>query len=108
MYVSKTIYIPEDLDHQCDWRTCRSKRGILDTLRKIHRKFSAALGFLLGVIAFRSGLIVAMTRLHYLVPLGLNVNVFSFPLMLSFMIPAAISIVATAVLRNAPPRMSGI
>jgi hypothetical protein len=35
MYVSKTIYIPEDLDRQCDWRTCRSKRGILDTLRKI-------------------------------------------------------------------------
>jgi hypothetical protein len=32
-------------------------------------------GFLLGVIAFLSGLIVTMTWLHFLVLLGLNVNV---------------------------------
>jgi hypothetical protein len=49
------------------------------------------LGFLLGVIAFLSSLIVTMTWLHCSVPLGLNVNVYSFPLMLSFMIPAAIN-----------------
>jgi hypothetical protein len=34
-YVSKTVSIPEDLGHRCDWRTCRSRRGILDALRKI-------------------------------------------------------------------------
>jgi hypothetical protein len=70
--------------------------------------FSAALGFLLGVMAFRSGLIVIMTWLHCSVPLGLNVNVSSFPLMLSFLIPSATSIVALAVLKNGLPRMSGI
>jgi hypothetical protein len=62
-------------------------------------KFLAALGFLLGVIAFLSGLIVTMTWLHFLVPLGLNVNVSSFLLMLSFMILAATSIVAPVVLK---------
>jgi hypothetical protein len=70
-------------------------------------KFSAALGFLLGVIAFLSSLIVTMTWLHCLAPLGLNVNVSSFPLMLSFMIPAATSIMALVVLRNGLSRMSG-
>jgi hypothetical protein len=29
--VSKTISIPEDLGHRCDWRTYCSRRGILDT-----------------------------------------------------------------------------
>jgi uncharacterized membrane protein YedE/YeeE len=62
-------------------------------------KFLAALGFLLGVIAFLSGLIVTMTWLHFLVCLGLNVNVSSFLLMLSFMILAATSIVALVVLK---------
>jgi hypothetical protein len=33
-FVSKTTSIPEDLGHQHDWRTCRSRRGILDALRK--------------------------------------------------------------------------
>jgi hypothetical protein len=33
--VSKTISIPEDLGHRCDWRTCRSRRGFLDASRKI-------------------------------------------------------------------------
>jgi hypothetical protein len=63
-------------------------------------KFSAALGFLSCVIAFLSSLIVTMIWLHYSAPLGLNVNVSSFTLMLSFMIPAATSIVALAVLKN--------
>jgi hypothetical protein len=63
-------------------------------------KFLATLGFLSGVIAFRSSLIVTMTWLHCSVPLGLNVNASSFPLMLSFIIPAATSIVALAVLKN--------
>jgi hypothetical protein len=71
-------------------------------------KFSGALGFLLGVIAFLSGLIVTMTWLHFSVPLGLNVNVSSFLLMLSFMILAATSIVAPVVLKNGLPTMRGI
>jgi hypothetical protein len=71
-------------------------------------KFLAALGFLSDVIAFRSGLIVTMTWLHYSIPLGLNVNVSSFPVMLSFMIPDATSIVAPTVLKNGLPRMSGM
>jgi hypothetical protein len=60
--------------------------------------FSVVLGFLSSVLAFLSGLIVTMTWLHFLVPLGLNVNVSSFLLMLSFMILAATSIVAPVVL----------
>jgi hypothetical protein len=36
--VSKTVSIPEDLGRRCDWRTCRSRCGILDTLRKFCRK----------------------------------------------------------------------
>jgi hypothetical protein len=32
--VSKTISIPEDSGHRCDWRTCRSRHGILDVSRK--------------------------------------------------------------------------
>jgi hypothetical protein len=71
-------------------------------------KFSAVLGFLSGVIAFYSGLIMTMTWLHFSVPLGLNVDVSSFLLMLSFMIQAATSIVALVVLKNGLPRMSGI
>jgi hypothetical protein len=63
------------------------------------QKFLAMLGFLSGVIAFLSGLIVTMTWLHFFEPLGLNVNVYSFLLMLSFMIPAATSIVAPVVLK---------
>jgi hypothetical protein len=64
-------------------------------------KFSTALGFLLGVIEFLSGLIMTMTWLHFLVPLGLNVNVSSFLLMLSFMILATTSIVALVILKMA-------
>jgi hypothetical protein len=51
-------------------------------------KFLAMLGFVSGVIAFLPGLIVTITWLHFLVPLGFNVNVSSFLLMLSFMILA--------------------
>jgi hypothetical protein len=82
--------------------------AFLTCLENFIEKFSAALGFLSSVIAFRSGLIMTMTWLHYLVPLGLNVNVSSFPLMLSVMILAATSIVAPAVLKNDHPRMSSI
>jgi hypothetical protein len=70
--------------------------------------FSAALGFLSDVIAFRSSLIVTMTLLQYSVPLGLNVNVSSFPLMWSFTIPAVTSIMAPVILNNGLPRMSGV
>jgi hypothetical protein len=67
---------------------------------KFVAKFSATLGFLSGVIAFLSGLIMTMTWLHFAVLLGLNVNVCSFLLMLSFMILAATSIVAPVVLKT--------
>jgi hypothetical protein len=71
-------------------------------------KFSHVQSFLSGVIAFLSGLIMTMTWLHFLVPLGLNVDVSSFLLMLSFMILAVTSIVAPVVLKNGLSRMSGI
>jgi hypothetical protein len=71
-------------------------------------KFLAVLGFLLGVMVSLSGPSVNLTWWHYLVPFGLNVNVSSFPLMLSFIIQAATSIMAMTVLRNGLPRMSGI
>jgi hypothetical protein len=71
-------------------------------------KFSSALGFLSGVIAFLSGLIMTMTWLHFLVPEGLNVDVSSFLLMLSFMIVVATSIVALVVLKKGFQRMSSI
>jgi hypothetical protein len=47
-YVSKTISIPEDLGHWCDWRTCRSRRGILNVSRKFHRKIIGCAGLLIG------------------------------------------------------------
>jgi hypothetical protein len=46
--VSMTVSILEDLGHRCDWRTCRSRRGILDTSRKFRRKFLACAGLLIG------------------------------------------------------------
>jgi hypothetical protein len=64
--------------------------------------------FLSGVIAFRSSLIMTMTWLHCLVPLGLNVNVSSFPMMSSLMILAITSIVALAVVKNGLPRINGV
>jgi hypothetical protein len=106
--VSKTVSINEDLGHRHHWRTCHSRHSILNTSIKFWQKILTALGFLLGVIAFRSDLIMTMTWLHYLVPLGLNVNVSFFPLMLSLMITAATSIVALVVLKNGIPRISGI
>jgi hypothetical protein len=36
--VSKTISIPKDLGRRCDWRTCHSRRGIINALRKFRRK----------------------------------------------------------------------
>jgi polyferredoxin len=66
---------------------------------KLIEKFMAALGFLSGVIAFLSSLIVTMTWLRFLVPLVLNVSVSSFLLILSFMILAATSIMDSVVLK---------
>jgi hypothetical protein len=37
-FVSKTVSIPEDLDHRCHWRTCHSRCGIFDAMKKFHRK----------------------------------------------------------------------
>jgi hypothetical protein len=45
--VSKTILIPEDLGHRCDWRTCRIRHGILNTSRKFHRKILGCAGLLI-------------------------------------------------------------
>jgi hypothetical protein len=45
--MSKTITIPEDLGHWCDWRTCRSRRGILDTSRKYRCKILGCAGLLI-------------------------------------------------------------
>jgi hypothetical protein len=71
-------------------------------------KFLTVMGFLLGVIAFLSDLIMTMTWLHFSVPLSLNVNVSSFLLILSFIILAATSIVALMILKNGLETMSGI
>jgi hypothetical protein len=71
-------------------------------------KFLAMMGFISGVMTSPSGPSVNLTLWHCSVPFGLNVNVSSFPLMLSFMIPAATSIVAPTVLRNGLQRVSGI
>jgi hypothetical protein len=45
--VSKTISIPEDLGHRCDWRTCCSRCDILDALRKFRRKILNCAGLLI-------------------------------------------------------------
>jgi tellurite resistance protein TehA-like permease len=82
--------------------------AFLTRLENFIEKILVALGFLSSVIAFLFGLIVTMAWLHFLVPLGLNVNVSSFLLMLSFMILAATSIVALVVHKNSLPRMSSI
>jgi hypothetical protein len=45
--MSKIISIPEDLGHWCDWRTCRSRRGILHTSTKFCRKIPGCVGLLI-------------------------------------------------------------
>jgi hypothetical protein len=45
--VRKTISIPKDLGHRCDWRTCRSRRDILDASRKFRRKILGCIGLLI-------------------------------------------------------------
>jgi hypothetical protein len=47
-FVSKTASIPEDLGCQRDWRTCRSRRGILDSSRKFWRKILSCAGLFIG------------------------------------------------------------
>jgi hypothetical protein len=73
--------------------------AFLTRLENFVEKFLTALGFLSGVIVFLSGLIMTMTWLHFLVPLGLNAKVSSFLLMLSFKILVATLIVAPMVLK---------
>jgi hypothetical protein len=46
--MSNTVSIHEDLGCRCDWRTCRSRRGILDVPRKFHRKLLGCAGLLIG------------------------------------------------------------
>jgi hypothetical protein len=45
--VSKTISIPKDFGRWCNWRTCHSRRGILDASRKFHRKNLGCTGLLI-------------------------------------------------------------
>jgi hypothetical protein len=42
--VSKTVSIPKDLGHRCDWRTCHSRRGIIDASRKFQQKILSCAG----------------------------------------------------------------
>jgi hypothetical protein len=46
--VSKTVSIPKDLSCRCDWRTCCSRRDILDASRKFRRKILCCIGLLIG------------------------------------------------------------
>jgi hypothetical protein len=46
-YVSKTVSIPEDLGRRCDWRTCHSRRGIIDASRKFRQKILDCAGLLI-------------------------------------------------------------
>jgi hypothetical protein len=48
MYVSKTVSIPEDLGHWCEWRTCHIRRAFLDASRKFRRKILGCAGLLIG------------------------------------------------------------
>jgi predicted ferric reductase len=97
--MSKTISIPLKIKLPVRLEILSQPGAFLTHRENFIEKFFAALGFLLGVIAFLSCLIVTMTWLHFLVPLGLNVNVFSFLLILRFKILAATSIVAPVVLK---------
>jgi hypothetical protein len=46
--VSNTIFIPEDLGHRCDWRSCHRRCGILHALRRFHRKILGCAELLIG------------------------------------------------------------
>jgi hypothetical protein len=46
--VSKTISIPKDCGHRRNWRTCHSRRGIFDALRKFWQKILSFAGLLIG------------------------------------------------------------
>jgi hypothetical protein len=47
-YVSKTVSIPEDLGHQCDWELVAAGVAFLTRRENFIEKFSAVLGFLSG------------------------------------------------------------
>jgi hypothetical protein len=49
--MSKTVSIPEDLGHWCDWRTCHSRQGILDASRKFRRKILSCVGLLILTVS---------------------------------------------------------
>jgi hypothetical protein len=46
--MSKIVSILEDLGHRCDWRTCHSRRGILDASRKFWQKILGYAGLFIG------------------------------------------------------------
>jgi hypothetical protein len=52
-YVSKTVSVLEDLGRQCDWRLVAAGVAFLMRRENFIEKFSAVLGFLSGVKAFR-------------------------------------------------------
>jgi hypothetical protein len=93
---------------RCDWRSCLNWRGILDASRKFRREILGCAGHLIGChnIPLRSDRDHDLVALSVL--LGLNVDVSSFVLKLSFMILAATWIVVVVVLKNGLTRMSGI
>jgi hypothetical protein len=72
-------------------------------------EYLVASGFFMSVLAIFSILpIDTLIWLQYSVLFGLNVNVFSFPLIFSFIILAMTSIVALMVLKNSLPKMRGV
>jgi hypothetical protein len=46
--VTKTVSIPEELGCWCNSRICRSRRVILDLMRRFHRKILDCAGLLIG------------------------------------------------------------
>jgi hypothetical protein len=65
-------------------------------------------GFFFDDLEFFLGPAKTLNWLHCSTPSSLHVNVSSFPLMFSHMIPAATSRVALAVLKNGLPTMRGV
>jgi hypothetical protein len=62
--VSKTISVPEDLGHRFDWRTCRSRRDILEASRKFCRKILSCARLLIGCHSIPWPSLVLWQNLH--------------------------------------------
>jgi hypothetical protein len=106
--MSKTVSIPEDLGHRCDWRTCRSRRDILDTSRKFYRKILGCAGLLIGChsIPLQSNLNHDLVAL--LGTLGFECECFLFPADDELYDPSYNINRGSNGTQEWPPRMSGI